>query len=66
MERFGAIQVAFIPARFAEVERKIRVKQDDGSWQDDWFVKAVYGSLPSETVAKNERNWKSHRRGTDV
>lgn len=65
LERAGALQVSFIPARFAEVGRTIRIKED-GVWQDGWRVDAVWGSLPAEVVEKNARNFKTHRRATDV
>lgn len=66
MERNGSIQVAFIPSKFAERGRRVRLKQDGGTWEDGWVVVATYSSLPSATVAKNERNYMSHRRGTDI
>ena len=65
LERAGALQVAFIPAKFAEVDRVIRIKEG-GVWSDGWRVDAVWGSLPAEMVEKNERNFKTHRRATDV
>ena len=65
LERAGAFQVAFIPAKFAQVDRVLRIKAA-GVWHDGWRVDAVWGSLPTEVVEKNERNFKSHRRATDV
>ena len=43
----------------------IRIKEG-GVWSDGWRVDAVWGSLPAEMVEKNERNFKTHRRATDV
>lgn len=65
LERAGVSQVSFIPAAFAQAGRWLKLKSA-GVWQDGWRVAEVWGSSPTEAVARAERNFKTHRKATDV
>lgn len=62
LERDGAPQVAWIETRGAKLDALVEVK-DDGLF---WKVVEVWDTLPTEVVKKNERNFKTHRDGTDI
>jgi hypothetical protein len=67
LNRLGAQQTSWIPTKFAVQGRYVKLKDDDGEWTDGWRVERVFGgAVPSEVIAKNERNYKSHRKATDV
>lgn len=62
----GAMQTSWIEAEFAVKGRPLRLKED-GGWQEGWRVEEAYvGELPSKVVQERERDFKSHRRATDV
>lgn len=66
LNRLGQKQVSWIPTKFAVQGRYVKLK-DDGEWTDGWRVARVFGgAVPSEVIAKNERNYTSHRKATDV
>ncbi len=66
LNRIGAQQVSWIPTKFAVQGRYVKLK-DEGEWTDGWRVERVFGgAVPSEVIAANERNYKSHRKATDV
>ncbi len=62
----GAKQVSFIPEKFAEIGRFLKLK-NDGEWSNGWEVINVYPPLiDSEVVQARSRDYKSHRKATDV
>ncbi|AFU87968.1 hypothetical protein CcrColossus_gp098 [Caulobacter phage CcrColossus] len=65
LERNGAVQVAWIESKFAKPTKVVKIKVD-GEWEDGWVVAKTGTTLPAETVQKRERDFKSHRRATDV
>lgn len=65
LERNGAVQVAWIETKFAKVNKVVKIRED-GEWDDGWVVAKVGTTLPAETVQKRERDFKTHRRATDV
>ena len=63
LERDGNIQTAWIDKRGARIGAKVALKEDNDQF---WEVTAVYNTLPDEVVKQNERNYKTHRKGTDI
>jgi hypothetical protein len=53
------IQTSYIPTEFAKVGRVVKVREDDGSWDDGWVIRIVGGSLTEEQLTALE---KAHRR----
>lgn len=60
--RAGAITDAWIESRGAIIGKWVEIKGLD----DLYEVLAVYSELPAEVVYENERNFKTHRKATDV
>lgn len=58
----GATQVAWIPSEAAVVGYEVELKADDHFWR----VIEVWSELADEAVKENERNFKNHRKATDI
>jgi hypothetical protein len=58
----GDKQTAWIETRGAKVGAQVELKED-GQF---WTVLEVHDTLDEEVVKQNERNFKSHRKGTDI
>jgi hypothetical protein len=60
------IDVAWIPAKFAKINNWIRIKQDNGTWEDGWQVTYVGGKQKAEIVEGRERDYLNQRKVSDV
>jgi len=58
----GAEQVAWIDVRGAKVGNQVEIKED-GLF---WTVVAVHDVMEDEAIQRNERQYKDHRKGTDI
>jgi hypothetical protein len=54
-----AIETSYLPAEFAKVGRIVKVREEDGAWDDGWVIRSVGGTLTEEQLADLER---AHRR----
>jgi hypothetical protein len=54
-----AIQTSYLPAEFAREGRVVKLREDDGWWDDGWVIRVVGGSLTEDQLAALER---AHRR----
>lgn len=64
----GSIQHVWIEADFAEVGRILKIKnRGTGEWENGWKVtEAFLPMIPADVIAENERNYKNHRKATDI
>ena len=53
------IQTSYIPAEFAKEGRIVKLREDDGGWDDGWVIRMVGGPLTEDQLAAIEL---SHRR----
>lgn len=66
LERNGSKQVVWIPQEFAVKDRTLRIKED-GKWTNGWIVGEVFDvAIASDVIQKRERDFKTHRRATDI
>ncbi len=65
LQRGNEYQVAWIETKFARKGKPIKIKVD-GEWDDGWTVARVGSTLDQKTVEARERDYRSHRRATDV
>ena len=54
-------QVAWIPERFAIINKFLIIEDDDG-----WQVKNVAGRKSGDALQENEREYLNHRKITDI
>jgi hypothetical protein len=60
--RDGAKQMAWIASRGAVVGRKVELKETG----EFWTVHAVYDTVDDAVVKTNERQYRDHRKATDI
>lgn len=51
--------ISFIPEEFAVLNNKIKLKNEDDTWDDNWIVSEVY----SNTKTKEPPDWRKLIRG---
>jgi len=62
----GDTQVSWIPAEFAVEGRYLKLKEND-KWVDGWQVITAYPALVDGTfIHERERDYKNHRKATDI
>ena len=58
--------VAWIPSKFAERRRILKLKREDGSWSNDWMVEEIYSQHEESFVLEHERDFTRQRKASDV
>jgi len=59
------IYVAWIPEKYAKEGKWIKIKQEDGTWEDHWQVVIVGGKKEAKYVEDKERDYLKQRRVSD-
>lgn len=59
--------MAWIPDQFAVVDKYIKIKNEDGSWDDGWQVKSVSeNSRTAQEADQASQLYKKTRRASDI
>lgn len=58
--------VSWIPEKFAQKTRPVKLKQHDGSWSDGWVVVEVGARASEEQVRLMERDHTRTRKASDI
>jgi hypothetical protein len=68
LQKGTANQVSWIPTKFAVPGQVVKLKNEDGSWDDGWVVEsiAMQQSMPSKWVQERSMDFKKMRSMTDV
>ena len=53
--------VTYLPARFAEMQKVVRLRQADGQWEDGWKVVKVGSNVDAKDLPDSHRQIKGHR-----
>jgi hypothetical protein len=56
--------VSFIPEKFAVVDRILKLKNEDGQWEDGWRVHNVGSRVGEDLLPDTHADIKAHRRAT--
>ena len=64
LQRGSQFDQAWIPEKFAQVGRVIRVKRD-GEWSDGWAVVMIFGQLSDGAAESGRDEYRYHREVTD-
>ena len=61
----GTWQTTWLPERHAQLGKRLRLKQDDKTWQEGWVVTRVGESrVPEDHLPDPHADVKGHRRQT--
>tara|TARA_Y100000310_G_scaffold307018_1_gene348765 strand:- start:44597 stop:44830 length:234 start_codon:yes stop_codon:yes gene_type:complete len=61
LKKGDTYKTAWIPKKYSIIGKFIKILDDDG-----WEVIEQYSTLDGETVNNNSRDYKNHRKATDV
>ena len=61
----GAVEVAWIPTKFANKGKHIKLKQDEG-WDDGWLVQETYTKQEAQYLIEHGQDYKHTRRASDI
>lgn len=63
----GGQQVVWLPQENARKGNYVRIKEN-GKWTDGWLVVEAYtlSPMPSEVIQERGRDFKNHRKATDI
>lgn len=57
-------RVSYIPSKFAVLNKIIKVKEDDDTWNDGWTVTSVGNKVSEDLLPDSHAMIKSHRNAT--
>jgi hypothetical protein len=66
LKKKGQADVAWIPTKFANKGNYIKLKQDDGSWDDGWLVEEIYTQQDAQYLIEHARDYKNTRKASDI
>jgi hypothetical protein len=66
LKRGTAQTTSWIPEKFAQKRRPVKLRQDDGSWEDGWVVASVGSRASAEQVQMYERSHTRTRKASDI
>lgn len=68
LRKASVAQVAWIPSALAVKGKLLKLKTDDGDWDDGWVVANAARRIPqpSDLVQKRAMDFKKMRRRTDI
>ena len=66
MERNDVKYTAWVPAKFAVVGKYLRLKMENGKWEDGWLVKEATTPRPSTNVIARSWDYMETRKASDI
>lgn len=58
--------VCWIPEKFAERKKILKLQREDGTWNDGWMVQETYGWQEESFILEHERDWARQRKASDI
>lgn len=62
----GSVDVVWIPTKFANKGKFIKLKQADNTWDDGWLVAETYTTRDAQYLIEHERDYKNTRKASDI
>jgi len=67
LQKDNEFYTAWIPSKIAKIGNVVSLKEDkSGEWLDNWTIKEVFTTLPSETVQERSQDYKKTRKASDI
>lgn len=57
-------QVSWIPTKYASLGRIVKLKNDQGEWEDGWTITSVGEKTPENVIPDIHAGIKAHRKST--
>lgn len=62
----GQVDVSWIPTKFANKGKTIKLKQNGDIWDDGWLVEETYTKQSAQYLIEHERDYKNTRKASDI
>ncbi len=62
----GKSEVTWIPTKFANKGKFVKLRQDDDSWDDGWLVEETYTVQDAQYLIKHGQDYKNTRKASDI
>lgn len=66
LERANRTTTSWLPQRFSRIGKILKLKREDGTWEDGWQVKSTGTTMEFEYVLNHERDYKNQRKASDI
>ena len=66
MKKDNVWYTAWIPKKMAVKNKIIKIRHDDGIWENGWKIMEVYGQETYEDLNSQSQEYKTHREVTDI
>lgn len=66
LRRGNVEQVTWLPSKFAQKNKFLKLKNINGDWEDGWEVIEVWKKLPTQEVLERERDYLHQREASDI
>jgi hypothetical protein len=64
LKRGNTVTTSWIPERFAEAGKVLKLKDDNGEWENGWHVQSVHARLEESRLPDSYLDFKRHRKKT--
>jgi hypothetical protein len=64
LKKESSSTISWIPEQFAVLGKVLKLKDDQGVWENGWVVEAVYGRREESQLPDSHRETKQHRKNT--
>lgn len=62
----GDTQFSWLPDKYAHRNAVVKLKNDDGTWDDGWIILETYSEMPSTFIRERGQDYKKMRQMTDI
>jgi len=58
--------VSWIPEKYAKKNKQLKLREENGQWEDGWVVINTYGKRLSTYCSLHERDYTRQREASDI
>jgi hypothetical protein len=64
LQKGNSYQMSWIPEKFANIGKTVKLRDADGSWDDGWLVKEAFSVRTDSEIVDSHDAIKRHRKAT--
>jgi len=65
LKKDNSYQISWIPTKYAKCDKVLELKTG-GKWENGWTVEKTMTTQSSDIVESNSREYRTHRKVTDI
>ena len=59
-------RTTYIPSKFAKINKMLKLKKENGTWDNGWKVIFVGQEMDSDEIVTTQNAHKKHRKNSDI